>query len=454
MILRTWHLVVATVTVGALLLAKESDFSPSTRQQSMQVSADAVEVLSPNEMVASRRRARLQSREHPIHEVQAKLATLRGVPALPLNRSSSLRGGPGVVRGRAAPVTATTAAPAARAKPAPTTADAGGPTPFMVLGIVSNVMWGNSFDRRKWIRETFLTYPNVGRSMPCRFIAGMRQSDLSPLPPALEQRLRAEVGLHGGDLLLADGVPERKSPCLKTMWWYRHAVKTWPAATFIAKTDDDAYVHTLKLEHNMRRFASQPLVYIGSTLWGSYITKTFEPCARRMGPMMCKGGMQEEKCAERGAVGPYPYAVGMLQVLSQKVAGWMVEQAEYAEFERRATAATRPPMMTEGEDMVIGMFLYHSPWPLMPLHWGWDKLHDLCFKCERKDQIWRPITHQTVVAHHVANAQIMAEVHANISARCDAACVKKELPFEVESLRDLCSRGAIRTVYSKCAMVK
>ena len=54
----------------------------------------------------------------------------------------------------------------------------------------------------------------------------------------------------------------------------------------------------------------------------------------------------------------------------------------------------------------------------------------------------------------MANAQIMAEVHANISARCDAACVKKDLPFEVESLRDLCSRGAIRTVYSKCAMVK
>ena len=100
------------------------------------------------------------------------------------------------------------------------------------------------------------------------------------------------------------------------------------------------------------------------------------------------------------------------------------------------------------------MWVHSSPFAITALHWGWDKLHDLCFKCERKDQIWRPITHQTVVAHHVANAQIMAEVHANISARCDAACVKKELPFEVESLRDLCSRGAIRTVYSKCAMVK
>jgi hypothetical protein len=52
--------------------------------------------------------------------------------------------------------------------------------------------------------------------------------------------------------------------------------------------------------------------------------------------------------------------------------------------------------------LLLGMFLYLSPWPLMPLHWGWDELHDLCFKCTRKDQIWRPITTQTVVAHHTA----------------------------------------------------
>ena len=92
----------------------------------------------------------------------------------------------------------------------------------------------------------------------------------------------------------------------------------------------------------------------------------------------------------------------------------MVDQPNYAEFERRATAATRPPMMDHGEDMVIGMFLYLSPFPLMPLHWGWDKLHDLCFKCERKDQIWRPITHQTVVAHHIANHEIIhPSLHEN-----------------------------------------
>jgi len=172
--------------------------------------------------------------------------------------------------------------------------------------------------------------------------------------------------------------------------------------------------------------------------------------------------MKEENCVQKGAIGPYPYAVGMLQVLSYGVAAWMVQQDAFLDFEQRATAATRPPMMTQGEDMVIGMFLYLSPWPLMPLHWGWDKLHDLCFKCTRKDQIWRPITVQTVVAHHIANEQIITEVFRNIThgshfdpRPCDDACQQKLLPFEVTSLEDLCSRagGSIRKVYSKCALV-
>lgn len=321
----------------------------------------------------------------------------------------------------------------------------------MALGIVSNCMWQNSFDRRRWIRETFMGYSNVQKSMAVKFVVALLQSNLSPVPTDLSSALRKEADEHG-DTLLLERVPERKSPCLKTMAWYRHAVSAFPRATFIAKTDDDAYVHTIKLEHNMRRFAGVSHVYVGSTLWGSYITKTFEACARRMGPMMTVSGMQEEKCVERGAIGPYPYAVGMLQVLSYPVASWMIAQPEYDEFERRATAATRPPMMDHGEDMVIGMFLYNSPWPLMPLHWGWDKLHDLCFKCERKDQIWRPITHQTVVAHHVANKDIMHDVHRNISAVCDDRCAHRDLPFEVTSLNDLCSRGSISKVYSKCKL--
>lgn len=330
---------------------------------------------------------------------------------------------------------------------------------FIALGIVSNCMWPppprihQQADRRKWIRETFLTYPNVGKSMVSKFVVGMLQSNLQKLPNELEKQLRSEANSHS-DMLLLENVPERKSPCLKTMAWYRYAVHAFPRATFIAKTDDDAYVHTVKLELNMRPFVGQRWVYVGSTLWGSFITRTFEPCARRLGPMMASAGMVEENCKTRGAIGPYPYAVGMLQVLSHQLASWMVRQDSYLTFERRATAAIQPPMMEQGEDMVIGMFIYEHPEPVMPLHWGWDKLHDLCFVCTRKDQIWRPVTHQTVVAHHVANQEIIHNVHRNISDRCDEKCVNSLLPFEVKSLADLCSRGQISKVYSKCAALR
>ena len=49
-------------------------------------------------------------------------------------------------------------------------------------------------------------------------------------------------------------------------------------------------------------------------------------------------------------------------------------------------------------------------------------------------QIWRPITHQTVVAHHTANSDIMHDVHRNITRACEAPhdCTKP-LPMEVRS---------------------
>lgn len=51
-------------------------------------------------------------------------------------------------------------------------------------------------------------------------------------------------------------------------------------------------------------------------------------------------------------------------------------------------------------------------------------------------QIWRPITHQTVVAHHTANSDIMHDVHRNITRACEAPhdCTKP-LPMEVRAPR-------------------
>ena len=446
------------MTVGAsvLLICREA---PAVVPAGMLASKsiNAAQIMQPTDTTNPGSRSIIQTIVHPL-DAQGSIDRVgRGVRALRTQSSHIKPSGAQIRTGTTSNITAAVAAVASTG----TVPWGGSGNPFIVLGVVSNCMWANSFERRQWIRETWKTYANVGKTMHVVFIVALLQSDLSPIPTDMERRLRVEAERYG-DVLLLEGVPERKSPCLKTMAWFRHAVRNYPYAPFIAKTDDDAFVHTIKLEANIRPFTNTERVYIGSTLWGSYITKTFEACARRMGPNMCAGGMKEERCKERGAIGPYPYAVGMLQVLSYNVAAWMVAQKDFSEFERRATVATRPPMMDHGEDMVIGMFLYLSPWPLMPLHWGWDKLHDLCFKCTRKDQIWRPITTQTVVAHHIANEEIIKNVFHNIThgssfdpRPCDDACQRKILPFEVASLADLCSRGggSIAKVYSKCALV-
>ena len=38
-----------------------------------------------------------------------------------------------------------------------------------------------------------------------------------------------------------------------------------------------------------------------------------------------------------------------------------------------------------GEDTVLGMWVHSSPFRITALHWGWDKIHDLCFLCKECD---------------------------------------------------------------------
>ena len=45
--------------------------------------------------------------------------------------------------------------------------------PFIVLGVVSNVMWADSFERRRFIRESWKTYANVGKTMHVVFIVAL-----------------------------------------------------------------------------------------------------------------------------------------------------------------------------------------------------------------------------------------------------------------------------------------
>ena len=353
--------------------------------------------------------------------------------------------------------------------------------PFVVLGVATTP---KNTGHRSWIRSTWMTLPNVGTGVHAVFLIGLLTPTATAHPPATRQQLRAEQA-EFGDLLLLNA-RETKPPGEKMIGFFRWCATSFGSSTsmggrgsdpnamatrYCVKTDDDTYVHTVRLELNLRALwsgsspgtvdgrldSNGPYQYAGATLWASYIPGTFEVCGHGMGPNMAAAAAQTERCAERGAVGPFPYVAGTLEVLSMPLAEWMIEQDAVNRFVQRAHERN-PPAWNIGEDTVLGMWVHQSPFAITALHWGWDKVHDLCFLCKDKAQLWKPITDQSVVIHikgHQAFWTNFINVHRNFSQRCDPeVCQRTTLPFDVPNLANLCRRNAnIARGYSKCKMV-
>ena len=129
-----------------------------------------------------------------------------------------------------------------------------------------------------------------------------------------------------------------------------------------------------------------------------------------MGPNMAASAAKRERCAERTGVGPFPYVAGTLEVLSMPLAEYIIEQSYVGMFVQRAHSRI-PVAWSLGEDTVLGMWVHMTPFAITALHWGWDKIHDLCFLCKDKTQLWKPITTQTVVVH-IKGHQVCAHSHA------------------------------------------
>jgi len=347
--------------------------------------------------------------------------------------------------------------------------------PYLVIGVATAP---KNRGHRDWIRETWMTLPNVVEgSTVAFFLVGLLNGDGTVHDAPMRLGLHAEQSAHGDMQML--NVRETKPPGEKMIGFFRLCVAAYARAKWCVKTDDDTYVHTVRLELNLKLLWERqseggkdappragagareqgepagPMVYMGATLWASYIESEFAVCGHGMGPMMASGQAKAEKCATRGGVGPFPYVAGTLEVLSAPLAAWIARQTAVARFVQRAHARN-PPAWSIGEDTVLGMWVHSSPFAITAIHWGWDKVHDLCFTCKDKTQLWKPITTSSVVVHikgHQANRHNYLDVHRNFSRVCDAACVQQPLDFDVPTLANLCARGSISTVYSKCAMV-
>ena len=242
------------------------------------------------------------------------------------------------------------------------------PPTLLAIGVISAPQF---LERRLALRSSWMLSPNVGASrvVEVRFVVRMEEA-----PAALAEALRAENDTFSGDVLgvsVAWNASRVKGPLLSLAAWLRFAARRLGHIQFIAKADDDLYIHTRDLEHLLRSLhAAAPApsrLYLGSMSWFHWLPAIFERSG--WGGTFFQSWAAGERCRNRTAacLGPFPFAAGFLIVLSRGLAGELASSETMADDVRRLKAA-RGLQQSDGrrawkvlEDIWLGSLLYRDP---------------------------------------------------------------------------------------------
>ena len=340
---------------------------------------------------------------------------------------------------------------------------------FAVIGFPVGIDDRNR-DRRALLRELWYPeYANLGPSglIRAEFIIGLLTYQGDGHDEATVEQLHAEHDAHG-DLALVNAREATRDPyrgdpkCTgeKILAWFQQVVVVHRGTRFFLKADWDSWIHTVRLEHNLRSLLTprtSKALYFGNTLWCSYSMADYQPCGYGFGPLQAAGAKKVE-CPKlphgKDAIGPYPYAAGLFWGMSYELVQWIAGSRLAYDFAHNASARFAPPYWVKGEDSAFGFFAHAAPFPdLTPIHWGWDIVHD---GWEFRSQAERGlctqhISHTSLVVHSMHTRADFELVRAQFRERCNATCERTTLPFSVDGLADLCGRNPnIPKVYTKC----
>ena len=189
------------------------------------------------------------------------------------------------------------------------------------------------------------------------------RGQLSPLPELESlKKERAELG----DLLLLDDTAEIDSggtSGLKTLPWWKHAVKNLPNARWLGKADDDTLLNLPNLL--MRLPASpSPLALLGSIKWACYSSRRFKhersapgvQCGRSKFAQSRHEGEPEGLAATYE--GPYAFALGWFYAFPREL-GVRLAGCQYAAaFHSSAVHAMSEPFFRKEDDPMNGHWLH------------------------------------------------------------------------------------------------
>jgi hypothetical protein len=178
-------------------------------------------------------------------------------------------------------------------------------------------------------------------------------------------QLNEEIARHGDmvqlDAIDGPGVAMECPAAEKTIQWMRFALRAWPNARFIGKTEDDTFVNLRRLEVDLLQIASLPNIMYG--LMGICSMPSFVHAERSSkGHRACFLGSLERvgwltggsralvqwnrdkehsKCAQRSSA-PTPFPTGPLMVASASLATTIFSSCAYLDrFFERGRAANR-----------------------------------------------------------------------------------------------------------------
>ena len=198
----------------------------------------------------------------------------------------------------------------------------------------------------------------VGRSVHVCFLIGQRD-----LPKGRRRAVEAEAARHG-DIFMLDVADRVVLTLPKTFgWWQAAALLLAPAAAegassplWVAKVDDDSFVHLPNLEAGLRRLHCRRHLYYGHFAQSGYNPEALEKCGFSW---TGSDNYRRYGCRARGAEPPSLFALGAVQVLAAPLLQALAAAPELPAFVARAHELRRQfsAKHDAAEDVALGWWL-------------------------------------------------------------------------------------------------
>ena len=273
----------------------------------------------------------------------------------------------------------------------------------MVRGLVVGILTApDHLERRAWLRQHTLWPP----AFTARFVLGYDTCKPPCAASDLLARARLEAKEHGDVVVLSDslegrgtGGPAGAFPSKSLAWW-RYAVRAFPTTAFLAKADDDSWVHPAAVDGLLSRLTQlgTPRIWSGWLQYASFVSSStapivcgWSPVARdaavgalhpgaqcqqhlrglmedpsRHSPRNCGVG---ETIDAPSIVGPYPFAAGPFELMSGPLAQEVFNASRTEQFAalldrylecalRTAPRTMATSLLSRAEDALIGYVVH------------------------------------------------------------------------------------------------